>query len=61
MMDVHHPATGVIEHFRTNNVLIGPAFLPMKTHIRVSLGTPEDMAEFWRVWDLLPYSHGMRM
>jgi len=61
MMDVHHQATEVIEHFRKHNVLIGPFFPSMKTHIRVSLGSPKDMAEFWRVWDLLPYSHGMRM
>jgi len=61
MMDTHHPATEAIEHFRKNNVLIGPAFPAMKTHIRVSLGSHRDMAELWRVWDLLPYSHGMRM
>jgi histidinol-phosphate aminotransferase len=61
MMDVHHPATEVIEHFRKNNVLIGPPFPPMNHHIRVSLGTPQNMEQFWRVWDLLPYAHGMKM
>jgi histidinol-phosphate aminotransferase len=61
MMDIHHPADGAIEHFRKNNILIGPEFPPMKTHIRISFGAPDNMKEFWRVWDMLPYSHGMRM
>jgi hypothetical protein len=26
----------------------------MNTHVRVSFGTPPEMEEFWRVWDLLP-------
>jgi len=61
LMDVHHPAAEIIEHFRSNNVLIGRLFPPLNTHIRVSLGTREEMHEFWRVWDMLPFSHGMRM
>jgi hypothetical protein len=32
----------------------------MAKHIRVSLGTPDDMLEFWRVWDLMP-RHNMEM
>jgi histidinol-phosphate aminotransferase len=61
MMNVYHPASEVIEHFRKNNVLIGRPFPPMNTFIRISFGTPENMREFWRVWDLLPFSHGMKM
>ena len=26
----------------------------MEKYIRVSLGTPTEMQEFWSVWDLLP-------
>jgi hypothetical protein len=26
----------------------------MPTYVRVSLGTPAEMKEFWRVWDLMP-------
>jgi hypothetical protein len=26
----------------------------MEKYIRVSLGTPTEMQEFWRDWDLLP-------
>jgi histidinol-phosphate/aromatic aminotransferase/cobyric acid decarboxylase-like protein len=61
MMDTHHPAADAIKHFRTNNVMVGRLFPAMNTCIRVSLGTPPEMAEFWRVWDMLPYSHGMKM
>jgi len=56
MMDTHHPAQEVIEHFQKNQVLIGPHFPAMDTHIRVSLGTRPEMASFWRVWDMLHYS-----
>jgi histidinol-phosphate aminotransferase len=61
MMDVHHSAAEIIEHFRKNNVLIGRLFPPLTTHIRVSLGTRDEMHEFWKVWDMLPFSHGMKM
>ena len=55
MMNTFHPADEVIEHFRKNNILIGRRFPPLETHIRVSLGRPEEMRAFWRVWDTLPY------
>ena len=61
MMDTHHSAAEAIEHFRKNNVLIGRAFPPLNGHIRISLGTRQEMDEFWKVWDMLPYSHGMKM
>ena len=49
MMDVHQPADDIIQHFRQNNVRIGRHFPPLTHHIRVSLGTPAAMKEFWRV------------
>jgi histidinol-phosphate aminotransferase len=55
MMNTFHPAEDVIQHFRQNNVLIGPSFPPMSTHIRISLGRPDEMRRFWQVWDMLPY------
>jgi histidinol-phosphate aminotransferase len=55
MMDTHRRAQSVIEHFRQHNVLIGRRFPDMDKHIRVSLGKPPEMLEFWRVWDLLPH------
>lgn len=55
MLDTLHPADEVAGYFRNSNILIGHAFPPMNTHIRVSLGRQEEMNEFWRVWDTLPY------
>jgi len=59
MMNTHHPAERVIEHFRKNNVLIGRRFPAMDSYIRVSFGTPDEMAAFWRVWDMLPFAKAM--
>lgn len=56
MMDAHQPADDIIEHFLKNKIRIGRHFPPLTHHIRVSLGTPAAMKEFWRVWDLLPHS-----
>jgi histidinol-phosphate aminotransferase len=46
------PSTQVIEHFRRNNITLGPAVPQMERYVRVTVRTPEDMREFWRVWDL---------
>jgi len=56
MMDVHESADEIIAHFMKNKIRIGRHFPPLTHHIRVSLGTPAAMKEFWRVWDLLPHS-----
>ena len=56
MMNTYHPANQVVEHFRVNNILIGRVFSPMETHIRVSLGTQDEMAAFWWTWDMIPWS-----
>lgn len=58
MMNTFHPAQEIIDHFRKNHILIGRAFPPMDTYIRVSLGRPEEMLAFWRTWDMLPYPKG---
>jgi histidinol-phosphate aminotransferase len=60
MMNTFHPADEVISHFRSNNILIGRRFPPMDSYIRVSLGLPEEMLAFWRVWDALPYDRNLR-
>jgi histidinol-phosphate aminotransferase len=54
MLKTNRPAVEVIEHFKKNNVLIARLFPSMSTHVRVSFGTPPEMKEFWRVWDLMP-------
>ena len=60
MMNTNRPAKHVIEHFSQHGILIGPHFPGMDTYVRVSLGKPTEMREFWRVWDQLPNA-GMRM
>jgi histidinol-phosphate aminotransferase len=50
----------IVEHFKENNILLGPLVPQMPKYVRISLGKPEDMVEFWRVWDMLP-SHPMAM
>jgi histidinol-phosphate aminotransferase len=54
------PPQQVVEHFRSNHVLLGPLIPEMPKYVRVSLGRPEEMSEFWRVWDMLP-PHAMAM
>ena len=51
----------MVEHFRKNGVLVAGPFQAYDKYIRVSLGTPAEMREFWRVWDLLPANHVMPM
>jgi histidinol-phosphate aminotransferase len=60
MMNAQRPAPQVIEHFKKNGVLIGRPFPPLDEYIRVTLGKPSEMTEFWRVWDLAPV-HKMEM
>jgi histidinol-phosphate aminotransferase len=54
MMNTGGPGVEIIEHFRKNNVTIAPSIVNFDKFVRVSLGTRVEMAEFWRVWDLLP-------
>ena len=54
MFDTDRPAPRVIEHFKTNGIAIAGFFPYFAKYIRVSLGTPAEMREFWRVWDLMP-------
>jgi histidinol-phosphate aminotransferase len=61
MVNPMRPPAEVIEHLKKNNVLIGPRIPAMDKYIRVSLGTPAEMLEFWRVWDLMPAPPKMAM
>lgn len=54
MLQTNRPAPAVIAHFKQHNVEIARLFPSMNTFVRVSFGTPPQMQEFWRVWDLLP-------
>lgn len=54
-------ADELIAHFKQNNILIGPRYPSMDSYIRVSIGLPEEMKEFWRAWDLMPIINKMAM
>ena len=60
LLNAGRSANDVAEHFRKNHVLLGSGFRSMENYLRVTVGTPEEMKEFWRVWDLLP-QHAMAM
>ena len=59
-LNVMRPAPEIYEHYSKNNIVLAPVISSMPNYLRVSLGTPEEMLEFWRVWDLLG-SHPMSM
>ena len=59
MLHAGRPAVEVIEHFKKHEILVGPPVPAFEKSIRVSLGTPGEMREFWRVWDLMPGGHLM--
>jgi len=54
------PPQQIVAHFQKNGILLGPLIHEMPKYVRVSLGTPKEMLEFWRVWDMLP-AHDMAM
>jgi len=54
MLGTNRPIRSLIDYFGKNAVRIGRPFPPLDTYARISLGTPQQMKEFWRVWDGLP-------
>jgi len=46
MVHVKRPVLPVIEEFRKRQVLVGRPFPPMNEHLRVSIGTPDEMSRF---------------
>ena len=55
LVTLDHPIEEVIAHFRENDILLGPRFPRLDKFLRVSIGRPEEMKAFWRVWDMLPH------
>lgn len=51
MVKTGKPAQSVIAHFRSKGVLIGRPFPPMLDWVRVSMGLPDEMKNFWSAWD----------
>jgi histidinol-phosphate aminotransferase len=60
MLDTGHPAGALVDQFRKHGILVSGPIDGFDRNIRVSLGTPAEMREFWRVWDLL-IGHTMPM
>jgi histidinol-phosphate aminotransferase len=61
MLNTGRPAGTVSEHFAIHGIVVPRPVPALASYIRVSLGTPAEMREFWRVWDLLPGGHMMAM
>jgi histidinol-phosphate aminotransferase len=59
-LNVMRPAVEISKHYSKNNFVLAPSIPFMPNYLRISLGPPEEMREFWRVWDLLG-SHPMSM
>jgi hypothetical protein len=43
---------------KRHDILVPPPIRSMDRSIRVSLGTPAEIREFWRIWDLME-QHGV--
>jgi histidinol-phosphate aminotransferase len=54
-LKLDHPVDEVQAHFRKNNILLAFGFPGADDFVRVSIGRPEEMKQFWRVWDMLPH------
>jgi histidinol-phosphate aminotransferase len=61
LLNTGRPAADMVTHFKKNGVLVAGPYRGFDKHIRVSLGSPGEMREFWRVWDLMPANHVMTM
>lgn len=55
MLESPVPTAEAIDHFKRNGIMIGRDF-HFGQRVRISLGKPDEMAAFWRVWDKLPKS-----
>jgi histidinol-phosphate aminotransferase len=61
MMNPLRDATKVVEHLKDNGILIPPVNPATPKYVRVSLGPPAEMNEFWRVLDQVPITEKMHM
>jgi histidinol-phosphate aminotransferase len=57
LLDTERPAAAVVERFKKNGILLAEPFPGFEQHVRVSIGTPAEMREFWSIWDLMPIRH----
>ena len=59
-LNVMRPAVEISAHYAKNDFVLAPLIPSMPNYLRISLGTPQEMRQFWHVWDLLG-SHPMSM
>jgi histidinol-phosphate aminotransferase len=52
------PGTEVAEQLKEKGILVASGYSGFDYYVRVSLGSPQDMTEFWRAWDAF-MPHGM--
>jgi histidinol-phosphate aminotransferase len=57
MLNAGRPSAQVVDHFAKHRVLVAGSIPGFDNYIRVSIGAPAEMQEFWRVWDLMPGGH----
>ena len=50
MVHIGRPVQPVIDEFKKKGILVGRPFPPMTEHLRVSVGTPDDMDRFLKVF-----------
>ena len=57
MLNTGRQSAQVVDHFAKHGILVAGPIPGFDKYIRVSIGTPAEMREFWRVWDLMPGGH----
>jgi histidinol-phosphate aminotransferase len=58
MLKTPRPGVEVAEQLKEKGILVASGYPGFDYYIRVSLGSPQDMTEFWRAWDAF-MPHGM--
>jgi histidinol-phosphate aminotransferase len=54
MLAAGRSADAVVAHFAAHRIVLPAPFPLLEEYVRVSIGTPAALQEFWRVWDLMP-------
>jgi histidinol-phosphate aminotransferase len=61
MLHTGRSAVEIVDHLGKHGILVSGPVPGFDAYIRVSMGTPAEMREFWRIWDLMPGGHLMVM
>jgi histidinol-phosphate aminotransferase len=55
MLDTLRQVGRVLDFFRAHGIALAAPVPRFDTYLRISIGTPAEMLEFWRIWDLMPF------